>query len=83
MTQQDTICIPKAVLKANFNQKGYFDRVSFHAQNCVSYKEAWEKTEEELEQYSLPPRYNCYQSFITTRSKFIRNQNAKKLGYCV
>lgn len=74
----EAVLIPKDILSANFDRKGYFARVAFHSGSCESYREAWEKTEEELEQHGLPPRYSSYESFTVHRSRWVRDMNSKR-----
>jgi len=72
------VLIPNGVLLANFSREGYFLRVSFHAKECTTYREAWEKTEDELEQYNLPQRYSSYETFRSCRSRWVRDLNSIK-----
>lgn len=54
--------IPVRVLEALWVD-GYFKAFFVYVQEGCSHAEAYEKVEEDLHKYNLPPRYSDYQSF--------------------
>ena len=72
------ICIPLAVLKANYDRRGYFARHRHHYQGFRGQRGAgrlaWEALEAELAKYCLPPKYSSYVSFLKNRSEWVRGR---------
>jgi hypothetical protein len=69
-----TVQIPMEVFKSGTDREAFFHRVSFFAQNCQTYREAWEQAEKELNVYGFPARYCSYDSFRVMRQKWIKNK---------
>ena len=59
--------IPQRVLDALWID-GYFKAFFSYVQQGLTHQEAYEKLEEELSSYGLPPRYTDYQSFKRGKS---------------
>ena len=72
MNNERAKTIPMHIIVANYDRRGYFERVSYHGQFVQSYREAWERTEAELAAHCMPPRYSSYESFIRGRAHYLR-----------
>jgi len=77
--EERVICIPREVLKANYDRRGYFDRYRRHYREITggryqrgAGKLAWEALESELARYCLPCQYSTYESFRVARSCYLR-----------
>jgi len=73
MCKEEHILIPVRVIKTLFLD-GYFAEFWVNVQNGLNHRESYEKLEQDLEKYHLPPRYDNYESFKAMKYQYYRRK---------